>query len=139
MFPSPEWLTAWAGIANEDARFGQAGRGWKGAVGLVIEPVAGVAEPPVYMRLDGFDGQWTAHALGSDAALLDGTLFTLSAAYLVWKRVIRQEIEPVRGVIQGQIRVHGHLSSLLRWTGSLRLMTELAGQLETTFADDGPS
>jgi len=41
-------------------------------------------------------------------------------------------------VVQGRLRLRGQLSSFLRWAHAMVIMTELAGRLDTTFADEQP-
>jgi putative sterol carrier protein len=57
----------------------------------------------------------------------------LTADYGVWQLVIRQELNPLRGILLGRIVVHGHLPDLLRYREAVLTMCELAGRLDTTF------
>lgn len=136
IFPSSEWIAGWVARSNGDEQFRTAGRGWDGAVGAVILPRAAGISIPLYLRLEGRDGQWTHHDFGSDPALVDATRFVITADYTVWKSVIRQELDPIRGLILGRLRVRGQLSSVLRWANAFRVMTQLAGGIDTTFLDE---
>jgi cytochrome c oxidase subunit IV len=55
---------------------------------------------------------------------------------MTWKSVICQQLHPVRGIVQGRLRLHGQLSGFLRWSRALVIMTELAGRLDTVFVDE---
>jgi putative sterol carrier protein len=136
IFPSAEWMCEWLELTNADPKFRAAGAGWDGSVGCVIQSDQGFPGGNLYLRLTGANGQWSSHVLGPDPELVTDTVFTLSAPYLVWKSVVRQQLHPIRGLIQGKLRVHGQLSAVLRWTRALTTFTELAGQLETTFVDE---
>ena len=138
-FPSSAWVDAWVRRANNDPAFVAAGHGFDGAVGAVIKPDVAWPVRPLYLRLEGANGTWTKHDLGSDPALVDETLFTISAEYLAWKSVIRHDLDPIRGLVLGRLRVRGQLSSVLRWARAFRLMTALAADLPTTFLDENPS
>lgn len=137
LFPSPQWVAAWAELANADQAFRSAGAGWDGAVGGVIEAdtAAGVGES-LYLRLTGKDGCWHEHALAADDRLVADTVFTIRAPYKEWKSVVRQELHPVAGMVQGRLRLRGQLSAFLRWAHALVIMTRLAGRLDTTFVDE---
>jgi putative sterol carrier protein len=137
LFPSPQWLDAWVELANADQAFRTAGAGWDGAVGGVIgaDAVAGVGDD-LYFRLTGRDGRWYEQTLAADDRLVAGTVFTIRAPYEAWKSVIRQELHPVTGIVQGRLRLRGQLSTVLRWTHALVIMTKLAGRLGTTFVDE---
>lgn len=136
-FPSPEWVAAWVELANSDQAFRSAGAGWDGVVGGVIEAdeAAGVGDD-LYLRLVGRDGCWYENILGADAGLVDGSVFTIRGPYSAWKSVIRQQLHPLVGVVQGRLRFRGQLSSFLRWSRAMVIMTELAGRLDTAFVDE---
>jgi putative sterol carrier protein len=137
LYPSADWLRSWADLANRTEAFKSSGAGWSGALALVIEPEpdAGVAAP-MYLRLEGAGGTWERVAYGLDAALADGCEVTLLAPYRRWKQVIRQDLDPVKGVLQGKLRLVGHLPTVLEWIRAFAVLAELAGRLETVFVDE---
>lgn len=140
VFPSEEWVGEWVALANHSAQFEASGSEWEGSVAAVIDadPDAGVSKT-LYVRLEGRHGKWVSHSFGTDAGLADGTLFVLRAPYACWKEVIRGRLGPLKGLLQGKIRVRGHLPVFLRWTQSLVVLSELAGRLDTEFVDERPS
>ena len=68
---------------------------------------------------------------------LDGVTFTLSAAQRQWVAMVRGEFDPVAGLVLGRIRVQGQLSSVLRRAAAFRHLIRVAGQMSTTFPDEG--
>lgn len=137
VFPSEEWVQAWIAAANRSPEFEASGRGWEGAVGLVIEAddEADLAEP-VYVRLDGRHGKWLGSEFGRNSALTEGAVFVLRAPYRRWKDIIRQELHPIKALLQGKVRVEGHLPIILKWTKSIAILAELAGRINTEFVDE---
>ena len=137
IFPSPEWVAAWVELANSDQAFRSAGVGWDGVVGGVIEAdeAAGVSDD-LYLRLVGRDGHWDESTLAADAGLVDDAVFTIRGPYSAWKSVICQQLHPLRGIVQGRLRLRGQLSTFLRWSHATLIMTELAGRLDTVFVDE---
>ena len=138
LFPTQEWFDEWVRVANADTRFRRAGEGWTGSVGLVVRGARGVPARDFFVRLNGADGKWTEVSAGGDPALVNGGDFVLSANLDTWQGLVAQEIDPVRAVITGQVRVRGQLSALPAWTAALRVMTELAGGLDTAFDSTAP-
>jgi len=136
-FPSEGWVRAWVDLANHSKEFESSGAGWEGAVGVVIEPdaAAGVTEP-FLVRLEGRHGKWQGCAFGTNEALLEATVFVLRAPYRRWKEVVSQELHPIKALLQGKIRVQGHLPVILKWTRSMIVLGQLAGQVDTTFIDE---
>jgi putative sterol carrier protein len=139
IFPSPEWVTAWVELANSDQAFRSAAVGWDGVVGGVIEAdeAAGVSDS-LYLRLVGRDGHWYESTLAADAGLVGDAVFTIRGPYSAWKSVICQQLHPVKGIVQGRLRLRGQLSTFLRWSHATLIMTELAGRLDTVFVDERP-
>lgn len=136
-FPSEEWLEAWAAMANASSEFRASGAGWSGGVGLIVEADGAMGVPEtLYLRLDGRDGTWTGHAFGRSPRLVEETVFTIRAPYRRWKQVVRQELHPIKGLLQGKLVLRGHLPVVLRWLRSITILAELAGTVETRFADE---
>jgi putative sterol carrier protein len=137
LFPSSEWVSAWVELANSDEAFRSAGEGWDGAIGGVIVADETVGIPrALYLRLVGRDGHWNENILAANPGLVDDAIFTIRGPYSAWKSVIRQQLHPLKGIMLGQLRLRGRLSSFMRWGRATLIMTELAGQLDTTFIDE---
>jgi putative sterol carrier protein len=136
-FASPEWIESWVSLANNDTQFTASAAAWEGSVGITVEAdvAAGVPED-LFLRLEGRHGQLQDFAIGNDKSTLEGTKFVLRAPYVEWKRVIQQELQPIKGIAQGRIKIRGHLPEILKWTRSIVILAELAGRLETTYPDE---
>ena len=135
VFPTEEWVGAWVALVNSSPDFRSAGVGWVGSACLIVTnpPVPGDA--PFYLRLTGQDGHWSDFRVARQPHG-SGDRLTLAAPYDVWRKVIRQELGPLRGIVQGDLRVKGHLPDLLKYRASVVVMCELAGRLDTRFLDD---
>lgn len=136
VFPSEAWVAAWTSLCNDSPEYLVAARGWDGVVVLEISPDGDPPERWFYVRLTAQEGRWTSHRVGADPELAGDPSFVLTAPHRTWKQLIRQEIDPVRAIMRGTVRVQGRLSELLTWSGSLRVMTEVAGQIDTAFNDE---
>jgi putative sterol carrier protein len=137
VFPSEDWAAAWIALANASEEFERSGAGFAGSIVLVVEfdRIGGLPDR-VYLRLSGESGKWVSHELGRSDTLLEGALFVLQASYARWKALIRQELHPIKALLQGKIRIRGHLPEFLKWTRSVMILAELAGQVETEFLDE---
>src|SRR5450631_3362958 len=91
VFPSLEWVRQWVELSNGSDEFQRGGRGWEGAVCLVVRDVPAV-DRRTFIRLDGRDGHWSQHDVGTDPGLAVGARVVLDAPCRVWNRVIRQEL-----------------------------------------------
>ena len=133
VFPSAEWVGAWVALANASEEFRLAGQGWDGAACLVVRDVPGADGLVSYIRLVGRDGCWSEHVVSTNPQLASDARMVLTAAYPVWKRLITQELGPLAGILQGQIRVEGHLPDLLKYRASIITLCVLAGRMDTQF------
>ena len=63
--------------------------------------------------------------------------FVISAAYRRWKDVVRGELDPVRAMMQGKLRVRGDLPKILRSVQAANELVVLCGDVPTRFPDEG--
>lgn len=135
-FPTMEWVLEWVRLANDSEEFQVGGLGWAGAACLVVRQKPGCPHHGTYIRLTGRDGHWSQQILGADPDLATGARIVLDASHPVWKRVIRQELSPMRAILQGSMTVRGHLPDLLKYRSTITTLCILAGQIDTQFVDD---
>ena len=139
VFPSEEWLAAFVEKINSSSEYADAAATWEGDLVFVYEkePDKGVDED-VYAWLD----LW--HSKCRDAARLDGpddprakgAKFTISAPYSRWKSVVKKELDPVKGMMQGKIKVKGDLPTIVRYVKASNVLVDLTSQVETEFIDE---
>jgi len=89
-----------------------------------------------WIELANADEAFRSAGAGWDGVVVVGTVFTIRAPYKAWKSVIRQELHPVAGIVQGRLRLRGQMSTFVRWAHALVIMTKLAERLDTTFVDE---
>lgn len=135
-FPSEEWLAEYVLRINGSEVYGEAAAGWEGAVAYVIEaePDNGVPED-VWAWLDLRDGACRAGRLVS-AAEGEEAAFVIRAPYSRWKEVIRGELDPIKGMMQGKLRLKGHLPTILRYMKAAKELVHLAASVDTDFPDE---
>ena len=135
-FPSEAWLAVYVERINSSPAYREAAAAWEGDVALVIEaePDKGVPED-VWTWLDLWHGECRSGRLvpseeGGRAR------FVVRAPYSRWKEVIRKELEPVKGMMQGKLRLKGDLPTIVRHVKAARELVNLAGTVPTDFPDE---
>lgn len=135
-FPSDEWLAAFVVAIGESPSYAEAAAEWEGAVSLVIEaePDKGIPET-LWWCLDLWHGACRSgmsvpEAEGSQAP------FVVRAPYSRWKSVIRGQLDPIKGMMQGKLKVTGDLPRLIREVNAAAELVVLAGSVPTTFVDE---
>jgi putative sterol carrier protein len=135
-FPSEGWVRAFVDAINASEDYARFARDWEGDVVIAVaaEPDKGVPDD-VLVLLD----LW--HGACRDGGIVDPDRaeraeFLVHAPYSRWKDVIEGDLEPVKGLMQGKLRVRGDLQKILRYVKATQELANLTGEVETTFPDD---
>ena len=139
VFPSEEWLGEFVEKINGSAEYAAAAATWEGDLVFVYEKEPDKNVPDdLYAWLD----LW--HGKCRDAAVLDGpddpkakaAKFTITAPYSRWKSVLKKELDPVKGMMQGKIKVKGDLPTIVRYVKASNVLVDLTTTVDTQFADE---
>ena len=136
-FPSDEWFQRFVEVINGSEEYREYTETWEGDVVIHVEaePDKGVPTD-VYGLLDLWHGSCRGGGL-VDRARADRAEFVVRAPYARWKDVILGDLDPVKGLVQGKLRVRGDLPKILRYTKGTQELALLTGEVETTFPDEG--
>ncbi len=137
VFPSAEWVVAYRDAINANPRYREAAATWDlGALALVCKAKAGssLAED-VAIWLDLHLGECRAARL-IPLTEMAGTPFVLTAEYDRWKQVIKGELDPIKALLQGKIRLKGNLAAVVRFVGASKALVATASLVETRFVDE---
>ena len=135
-FPSDEWFQRFVEVINGSEEYREYTETWEGDVVIHVEaePDKGVPTD-VYGLLDLWHGSCRGGGL-VDRARADQAEFVVRAPYSRWKDVILGDLEPVKGLVQGKLRVRGDLPKILRYTKGTQELALLTSEVETTFPDE---
>lgn len=135
-FPSPEWTAAYRDAVDASEAYRTHGKPWTfGAVAFVVkaDPSLGLPEEQS-MLLDVHEGRCrgTTHFIGR-AGVADAP-FVVVADYARWKACLRGEIDPIKGMMEGKLKLEkGHLPTMLRFVESSRALVKAAQVVPTEF------
>ena len=136
-FPSAEWIEEFKRQINSSEGYKNAGATWTaGVVALVIsaKPEIGINED-FGIWLDLHQGVCReAKKVGLEEA--QKAPFCIIGDYTRWKQVIKKELEPVKGMMQGKLKLKGDLPTIVREVESAKELVNSAGTLDTKFADE---
>jgi putative sterol carrier protein len=135
IFPSDEWFQRFIDAINASEGYASYAADWEGDVVIAIEaePDHGVPDD-VYGLLDLWHGGCRGGGL-VDGARAEAAEFLVRAPYSRWKDVILGELEPVKGLMQGRLRVRGDLQKILRYVKATQELAHLTRNVKTTFPD----
>lgn len=135
-FPSEEWFRGFVQAINASPEYAASAADWEGDVVIAIEaePDNGVAED-VFGLLDLWHGGCRGGGV-VDRARGEAAEFLVSAPYSRWKDVILGDLEPVKGLMQGKLKVRGDLQKILRYVKATQELAHLTSLVDTTFPDE---
>lgn len=135
-FPSAEWAEAYRHAINHNAAYKKSAAAWEqGAIALVALPDAAAGLSDAHgMILDLKHGHCNGVIYTTERARIDETPFVIEADYAHWKAVIRGELDPVRAMLSGQLKLtRGHLPTIIRDVEGARQLVLSAGNIATSF------
>jgi putative sterol carrier protein len=135
LFPSDEWLSLYRDLINASSEYREASATWEGDIAFVLEaePDRGIPEDQ-FARLDLWHGECR------DARMItrqegDAAAFGIRAPYSRWREVLRGELEPVKGMVQGKLKLRGDLAQIIRHVRAAKELVRLTTLVPTEFAD----
>lgn len=136
-FPSEEWVKKYKEAINSNPAYKEAAKNWTyGPVSLIIK-----AEPSIGLKED--VGVWLDLDRGvcREAKMVSPqeaqkAPFCITGDYARWKQVVKKELEPVQGMMQGKLKLKGDLPTIVRFIKAAQELVESATTIETEFLDE---
>ncbi len=134
---SEQWVNAFKDSLNSSKEFAEASADWQeGPVVLCLPKV-----PEIGIDEDRF--MW----LGLDTGKCDEAIlvtseeakkapFVITTDYARWKQVFKQELDPIKGMMQGKLKLVGHLPTIVRRAKAALAMIDCANHVPTKFPDE---
>jgi putative sterol carrier protein len=136
-FPSPGWLDEYVQRINASPEYKDAAATWEGDICYVFEaePDKGVPEE-IWAWLDLWHGGCRGSKYGISSEEGEQAKFVIRAPYSRWKEVINRELDPVKGMMQGKLKLKGDLPTIVRYVKAANVLVNLAGSVPTEFVDE---
>lgn len=138
-FPSDEWMATYRERINASREYRDAAATWEGDVAFVFEaePDRGVPED-LWAVLDLWHGECRAGGMVTPAQG-ERCAYVIRAPYSRWKEVLRGELDPVKGMMQGKLKVQGNLATIVRYVRAANELVHLTSTVPTEFLDGKPA
>jgi putative sterol carrier protein len=138
VFPSPDWASAYKDAINANAAYKAAGKDWThGVVAMVVKADAAIGIPEdVGMWLDVHQGACRDCKIISSAEA-QAAPFVIVADYARWKQVIKKELDPIKGMMQGKLKLtKGHMPTIVKYVNASKELVESTSRVPTKFRDE---
>jgi putative sterol carrier protein len=130
-FPSEEWLTAFVVEINASDAYRKAAATWEGDFYFLVQPGAGLPEP-VIMYIDLWHGEARSGSVVAEESDKSPE-FIIRAPLSTWQRVIEKRLDPIQGMITGQLKLKGTLSKIMRAPKAAAELVNCATKVPTEF------
>lgn len=136
VFPSDEWLHIYRERITGSPEYREAAATWEGDICFVFEaePNKGVPQD-LWAWLDLWHGEcrdarMTTPEEGGRAP------YVIRAPYTRWKDVLRGDLDPVKGMMQGKLKLQGDLPTIIRAVRAANELVHLTMSVPTEFLDE---
>jgi putative sterol carrier protein len=139
LFPSDGWLELYRERINASTEYREAAATWEGDIAFVFEaePDRDVPED-LWAVLD----LWHGECRGSRMVMSEEgerCQYVIRAPYSRWKDVLHGDLDPVKGMMQGKLKVQGDLATIVRYVRAANELVHLTGAVPTEFLDEQPA
>jgi putative sterol carrier protein len=138
VFPSREWCEEVVRLVNADPESVEAGEGWVGDFGVVVEREAGKLERSFTIHCVPRDGKIHNLRLLEDPDELEEIepRYLARAPYSVWKALIQQTLDPIEALVRRRISVDGDVQQLIERMRYKGIAERVLAKLSTRFVDE---
>ncbi len=137
-FPSDAWAQAYREALNTSAAYKEAGKTWThGCIAFVISADAAIGlDKEQGFVLDLHEGvcrkTWMV-----DLEEAQKQPFCITASYAQWKQVMHKKLDPIKGMMQGKLKLKGNLTVIVRFVKAAQELVSATAQVDTRFLDEG--
>ena len=133
---TPEWVAAFEKLIQEDAQYKEVAKTWEGSVVIHIlaNPANGLNKD-IYLFMDLWHGDCRFVKLVPREAG-EKADFVLTGEFERWQAVMKKELDVVKAMMQGKVKLKGSLPTIVRYVKASIRLTDLSAQVNTLFQSD---
>lgn len=135
-FASVEWLDAYKDAINSSPEIAESAKDWERDIVIVVE-----AEPDKGIPVDLWALFDIDHGKVREARIVtpeegDRATYVISAPYTQWKLVVQGRVDPIKGMLQGKLKVRGDVHTLAQEVKAAEALVKAARGITSGFPDD---
>ena len=133
---SDEWCKNWEDKVKASRDFAVYNKGWQGDIGCVMQkdPDKNVAEDQ-YLYLDFEDGVVNGIRM-VDKDTAENAKFVITGPYVRWKQVALRELDAVKAMMQGKLKLKGNLPYVVKYLKGVQESIRCLTEVDSKFPDD---
>jgi len=130
-FPTDPWVKALMEDLNASAAYADAAKNWEGDFYFVVEP-GGTLDHPVMLYMDLWHGKCREAFEVTDESA-KSPVFRLSAPVATWKKVLTKKLDPIQGMVTGQLKIKGNMAMIMKNVKAAKELVESCTRVPTDF------
>ncbi|MCP4600025.1 MAG: hypothetical protein GY847_05710 [Proteobacteria bacterium] len=133
---TPEWTHTFEKTIQEDAEYKVVAKGWEGSVTFHVEskPEFGV-DQDLFLLLDLWHGECRSIRI-VPREVGESAEFVITGTIDRWISVGKKQLQPVKGMMQGKLKLKGSLPTIVRHVKSALRLVDLSVDVGGKFPDD---
>ncbi len=133
---TPEWVAQYEELVQNDAEYKEAAKDWEGSVVIKIlaKPEIGL-DSDLYMFMDLWHGDCRFIRIVPPEVGESGD-YVITGEYERWKSVMAKELDTVKAMMQGKLKLKGDLPSIVRAVKAASRLVDLSAATEPRFPDE---
>ena len=128
---SEEWVKAFGKAINDNPNYKPSALTWEGDMLFVIEP-SGNLDHVVKVLVGLYHGDCTGTKLIKEGEEIEAE-FIITGNYDNVLQVIKKEIDPIRAIMAGKLKLEGNMAKVMRHTKAAQEIVVSLGNIETEF------
>jgi putative sterol carrier protein len=128
-FPTDEWINVLSDQLNASESYQRSAKDWEGDFIFVVEPDDTYPET-AYLYLQLYHGSSPGAAM-ADPDHLPETEFTINAPFSTWRKVIEGKLDPIQGMMTGQLKLKGNLMKIMRYPKAAQEIVACCAKIPT--------
>lgn len=133
LFPSKEWLEALVEELNSNQVYRDVAKNWEGDFYFIIEPEGSLKEK-VIAYMDLWHGECRSAKIVTDENEKSPE-FRMRAPLSKWRRVLEKQINPIQGMLTGQLKVQGNMMKIVKTPRAALELVNCCSRIPTTFPE----
>lgn len=133
LFPSEEWLDALVDELNNNLDYQAAAKDWEGDFYFIIEPEGQTGKRTI-AYLDLWHGKCRTAKLVMDESEMKPE-FRIRAPLSKWRKVLETDLNPIQGMMTGQLKVSGNMMKIVRHPKSALALVDCCGRIPTVYPE----
>ncbi|MFW9848306.1 MAG: hypothetical protein ACFFF4_04155 [Candidatus Thorarchaeota archaeon] len=143
---SQEWLDLYEVALNNNEAYAKAASWWTGDFVFIVR-ASGNLDHDMYAYVGLKHGKCTGvkkilgetefEIVGENESSSTpdkfGVEYTYEATYDSWLKILKGELDPVRGLLSGQAKIQGNMAKVLKATDAAKELVRTAGLVETDY------